>query len=225
MVYLRCPQLNKKGMSKEIKQVWYASYGSNILESRFHCYILGGQPKGSKKTYKGCTDKTLPQDKEEIYINSELYFAKKSKSWDSCGVGFINTEFNDKVQTLGRMYLITPEQYVEIVKQETNHRGELLIDFEKARGKGSLIIKEKSWYGNLLFLGEQNGNPIFTFTNEKNLTEEINAPSEQYLLTIINGIKETYNLNEIEIREYFENLTGIKGHAIEKKIAELIKWE
>ncbi|WP_442844597.1 hypothetical protein [Leeuwenhoekiella sp. H156] len=212
-------------MSKEIKQVWYASYGSNILESRFHCYILGGQPKGSKKTYKGCTDKTLPQDKEEIYINSELYFAKKSKSWDSCGVGFINTEFNDKVQTLGRMYLITPEQYVEIVKQETNHRGELLIDFEKARGKGSLIIKEKSWYGNLLFLGEQNGNPIFTFTNEKNLTEEINAPSEQYLLTIINGIKETYNLNEIEIREYFENLTGIKGHAIEKKIAELIKWE
>ncbi|WP_198519853.1 hypothetical protein [Polaribacter sp. ALD11] len=212
-------------MSEEIKQVWYASYGSNILESRFHCYILGGQPKGSKKTYKGCSDKTLPQEKEEVYINSELYFAKKSKSWDSCGVGFINTEFNDKIQTFGRMYLITTEQYVEIVKQETNHKGELLIDFKKAKEKGSLIIEEKSWYGNLLYLGEQNGNPIFTFTNEKDLTEEINPPSEQYLLTIINGLKETYNLNEIEIKEYFENLLGIKGYEIEKKLTELIKSE
>ncbi|AUC86662.1 hypothetical protein CW731_05730 [Polaribacter sp. ALD11] len=208
-----------------MKQVWYASYGSNILESRFHCYILGGQPKGSKKTYKGCSDKTLPQEKEEVYINSELYFAKKSKSWDSCGVGFINTEFNDKIQTFGRMYLITTEQYVEIVKQETNHKGELLIDFKKAKEKGSLIIEEKSWYGNLLYLGEQNGNPIFTFTNEKDLTEEINPPSEQYLLTIINGLKETYNLNEIEIKEYFENLLGIKGYEIEKKLTELIKSE
>ncbi len=222
---LMLPTIKQNRMSEEIKQIWYASYGSNILESRFHCYILGGQPKGSKKTYKGCSDKTLPQDKEEIYINRELYFAKKSKSWDSCGVGFINTKFNDKVQTFGRMYLITPEQYVEIVKQETNHKGELLIDFKKAKEKGSLIIKEKSWYGNLLFLGEQNGNPIFTFTNEKNLTEEINPPSEQYLLTIINGLKETYNLNEIEIKEYFENLAGIKGHGIEKELAELIKSE
>ncbi|WP_083994039.1 hypothetical protein [Gelidibacter algens] len=130
-------------MSKEIKQVWYASYGSNILESRFHCYILGGQPKGSKKTYFGCTDKTLPQDKEEIYIKSELYFAKISKSWNNCGVGFIKTEFNDKVQTLGRMYLITPEQYAEIVKQETNHEGKLIIDFKKAQEKGSLYFQRK----------------------------------------------------------------------------------
>ncbi|MFV0388218.1 MAG: hypothetical protein ACK5NT_05635 [Pyrinomonadaceae bacterium] len=210
-------------MTDEIKQVWYASYGSNILESRFHCYIIGGQPKRSKKTYNGCTDKTLPQDKKEIYINRELYFAKRSASWGSCGVGFINPEFNDKVQTLGRMYLITSEQYVEIVKQENNDNGELLIDFKKAKEKGSLIIKEKSWYGNLLFLGEQNGVPIFTFTNEKNLTEEINAPSEEYLLTIISGLKETYNLNGIEIIKYFENLSGIKGFGIEKKLTELIK--
>ena len=211
-------------MSEEIKQVWYASYGSNILESRFHYYIRGGQPKGSKKIYKGCSDKTLPKDKEEIYINSELYFAKKSTSWDNCGVGFIKTKFNDKIQTLGRMYLITTEQFTEIVKQETNNEGELHIDFKKAKERGSLIIKKKpSWYGNLLYLGEQNGNPIFTFTNEENLIEDINSPSEQYLSTIINGLKETYNLNEIEIKEYLENLTGNKGYGIEKKLTNLIK--
>jgi hypothetical protein len=68
-------------MPQETKHVWYASYGSNILESRFHCYILGGQPKGAKKTNPGpgCTDKTLPIAKEEVTINSELYFAKNAK--------------------------------------------------------------------------------------------------------------------------------------------------
>jgi hypothetical protein len=210
-------------MSKEIKKVWYASYGSNILESRFHCYILGGQPKGSNKKNIGCSDKTLPQDKKEIYINSALYFAKASKNWGNGGVGFIKTEFDDKVQTYGRMYLITPEQFVEIVKQENNYTGELLIDFKKAQKKGSLILKQKSWYGNLFYLGEQNGNPIFTFTNEKNLTEDINPPSEQYLETIINGLKETYNLNTTETEEYFSNLQGVKGFAIEKKLNELSK--
>ena len=121
------------------------------------------------------------------------------------------------------MYLITPKQFIEIVEQETNHIGKLQINFKKAKEKGSLIIKEKSWYGNLHYLGEQNGNPIFTFTNENNLNEEINPPSEQYLLTIINGLKETYNLNEIEMKEYFENLNGIKGYEIEKKLTNLIK--
>ena len=99
----------------------------------------------------------------------------------------------------------------------------MLIDFKKAKEKGSLIVKEKSWYGNLLYLGEQYGSPIYTFTNEKYLSDKINPPNEQYLLTIINGLKETYNLNENEIKEYLENLSGIKGYSIEKKLIELIK--
>jgi hypothetical protein len=40
---------------------------------------------------------------------------------------------------------------------------------------------------------------------------------------IINGLKETYHFNENEIKEYFENLVGIKGFEIEKKLTNLIK--
>jgi hypothetical protein len=123
------------------------------------------------------------------------------------------------------MYLITVDQFVEVVKQENNYKGELRIDLKKAKEKGSLIVRENSWYGNLLYLGEQKGHPIFTFTNERKLTEEINPPSEQYLLTIMNGLKETYNLNEIELKEYFEEKVGIKGYEIEKKLLELVKSE
>jgi hypothetical protein len=212
-------------MSKDIKQLWYASYGSNILESRFHCYILGGQPKGSQKTHHGCTDKTLPQDKKEILINHELYFAKESKGWGDGGVGFIKTEFNEAVQTLGKMYLVTTEQFIEIVKQENNFEEELLIDFNKVIENGSLLINKDSWYGTLLYLGEEDGNPIFTFTNTKNLIEEINPPTKQYLSTIINGLKKAYHLNEIEIEEYFKNKLGIKGSKIEKELVDIIKLE
>ncbi len=212
-------------MSEKIKHVWYASYGSNILEDRFHCYILGGQPKGAKKTNPGCTDKTLPIAKEEVSINHQLYFAKHAKGWDAGGVGFINTKFNDNIQTYGRMYLITVDQFIEVVKQENNFKGELRIDLQQAKEKGSLVVKENSWYGNLLYLGDQKGHPIFTFTNERKLTEAINPPSEQYLLTIMNGLKETYNLSEIKLKEYFEDKVGIKGYAIEKRLAELVKSE
>lgn len=206
-------------------QVWYASYGSNLLEDRFNCYIQGGQPKGSNNIYKGCTDKTLPTESEEIYIKSELYFANKSKSWNGSGVGFIKTDFNENKSTLGRMYLITQEQFVEVVKQETNNNSDLNIDFEKAKKSGSIIFRKKSWYGNLLYLGEQNGNPIFTFTNERNLNDKINAPNKEYLSMIISGIKETYNLSDLEIKEYLEEIEGIKGNPIEKELGKLIKKE
>lgn len=209
-----------------IKQdkIWYASYGSNLLEDRFECYIKGGKPIGSNNLYQGCTDKTLPTESEEIYIKSELYFANKSKSWNGSGVGFIKTDFDESKTTLGKMYLITKEQFIEVVKQETKNNGDLYIDYEKARKSGSLIFKEKSWYGNLIYLGEQNGNPIFTFTNEKNLTDKINAPSEEYLSIIINGIKETYNLSDLDIKEYLEKAEGIKGNPIEKELDKLIRF-
>ncbi len=206
-------------------QVWYASYGSNLLEERFNCYIKGGQPKGSNNFYKGCTDKTLPTENEEIFIKRELYFAKKSKSWNGSGVGFIKTNFDENKTTLGRMYLITKEQFVEVVKQETKNNGDLSIDFEKAKKSGSVTFRENSWYGNLLYLGEQNGNPIFTFTNERNLNDKLNAPKKEYLSMIICGIKETYNLSDLEIKAYLEDIQGIKGNPIEKELEKIIKKE
>jgi len=41
-------------------------------------------------------------------------------------------------------------------------------------------VSENSWYGKVLFLGEEDA-PIFTFTNENFLAEEINVPNHHYL--------------------------------------------
>ena len=203
-------------------KVWYASYGSNLQWERFLCYIRGGQPKGRTDVYNGCRDKTLPEEDEEFYINSRLYFAKASKGWNKGGVGFISNFFDEANKTLARIYLITKEQFVDVVKQETKYNGKLKIDFEQCIKEGSLVFKDPSWYGNLIYLGEQNQYPIFTFTSKQDFTDEINKPNKDYLKTIIEGIKEIFPYSDVEICEYLLPLEGVNGNYAKEELIDLI---
>ena len=81
--------------------VWYASYGSNLCEDRFLCYIKGGMPQGSKKMHLGCSDKTAPRATQNIIINRALYFAKEYSSWGKGGVAFIKMNQMKKKLLLG----------------------------------------------------------------------------------------------------------------------------
>jgi len=198
-------------MLQKEKYVWYASYGSNLLEKRFLCYIQGGQPEGSLKMHLGCNDKSLPIDKEAIYINRELYFAKNSNQWGG-GVGFIRTNVDPRQRTLGRMYLITKEQFADVVMQEMNSEHSPSINFKKAINDGSLTFEDGSWYGMVVYLGAKHEIPIFTFTHQENITPA-NKPGESYLKLVIKGIKETYgHLNTNEIVDYLITKDGIKGN-------------
>lgn len=208
-------------MDRKENYIWYASYGSNLLEERFLCYIRGGKPAGSNTQHKGCRDKTLPIDNKEIHINHELYFARKSRSWGNGGVAFICTRSNPQTRTLGRMYLITTEQFIDVVKQENDFTGSLNIDFEKAVHSGSLVFKKTQWYGNLIYLGEHSGSPIFTFTHENDISPPT-RPSESYLKTIIKGIREThYQLRAEDIVNYLSSIQGIENYYSSKELMEL----
>jgi hypothetical protein len=190
---------------KKVDKVWYASYGSNLLEKRFSCYIAGGTPEGAQREYEGCTDRTLPQESKPIIINAELYFARQSKTWHGGGVAFIKPTESPDVKTLGRMYLITAEQFSEVVKQEIRLKEDLILDLEELEEKGSLLLNEESWYNKLLFLGREDGYPIFTFTNKDYLKDEINPPHETYFKTISAGLKETYGMTDVEIEGYLRS--------------------
>lgn len=192
-------------MKKKVQKVWYASYGSNLLKKRFSCYIAGGTPEGAQREYAGCTDKNLPEASKPITINAELYFARQSKTWHGGGVAFIKPTEDPDMNTLGRMYLITAEQFSEVVKQEIRLKEDLVIDLEELAAKGSLLLNERSWYNKLLFLGRENGYPIFTFTNKDYLKDEINPPHETYHSTIAAGLRETYGMTDLEIKEYLRS--------------------
>jgi hypothetical protein len=62
--------------------VWYAGYGSNLLRKRFDCYIKGGKPDGSTKTYPGCRDKTDPRDDRPVTLRHDFFFADHSDTWN-----------------------------------------------------------------------------------------------------------------------------------------------
>jgi hypothetical protein len=202
-------------------KVWYACYGSNILEERFLCYIKGGQPKGAKTIYEGCSDKTLPVDNEDFYICSELYFAKESGNWRNGGVAFVRTSFEPQASTIGRIYLVTKGQLIDIARQETNTKTELTIDFDKAIEGGSYIFKRPSWYGNLLYLGQQNEYPIFTLTNEHDL-QPFTKRSRDYIKTISEGIKEAHNFDEKTVFEYLRSKPGINGNYNDQELLAII---
>jgi hypothetical protein len=159
-----------------------------------------------------------------VTINHELYFSKSSSIWEHGGVAFIRAEKNENIKTLGRMYLITTEQFEQVVRQENAIEPEderIQIDLEDTISKGESII-DGNWYSQILFLGYEDGNPILTFTGGWSDDEiEPNPPGEKYLKTIIKGIKEAYELDDANMVEYLIDVEGIKGRIGEEI---LIKW-
>jgi len=157
--------------------VWYLSYGSNLNLKRFYRYIEGGKCEYNDKIYKGCEDKTLSKKNKPKIINYEMYYAKKSGSWDNGGVCFLKPNQDSNIITYARMYLVKYNQFLDIKKQE---------------GK---------WYSKEILIGYDEGYPIYTFTNERILDRTI--PSKKYVDVIYEGLKETFpNIDNSILKKY-----------------------
>src|SRR5699024_2214338 len=197
---------------QDSNKIWYVCYGSNILASRFYCYIRGGQPEGTFRRYTGCRNKSLPLKSKPVGIPYQLYFAKSSKTWNGGGVAFIHPRKKPSFATLGKAFLISRQQFVDLVKQEIDSTENLFLDFEKTRRDGRLLYRPEAWYSELLFLGEFDGYPQFTFTSHQFLSEELAAPDVSYLSKITRGIKNTYpEITAEKIRTYFKNKPGCEN--------------
>ncbi|MGN8646563.1 hypothetical protein ACTNEO_11225 [Gracilibacillus sp. HCP3S3_G5_1] len=208
-------------MSEKDSYVWYASYGSNLSRDRFLCYIKGGRPKGSEKREVGCRDKSLPIAEETYIMQYPLYFAKESQRWQKQGVAFIGLSKDKSYHTYSRKYLITVEQFMDVVKQE-NNGGEVNLHLEAVIKRGSMKFRD-SWYGTILYLGEEDGYPILTFTADWDLDVPFNKPSNEYLSMIIHGLKTTLSLGDKEILNYFITKPGIAGNYTKTELENVIK--
>lgn len=202
--------------------VWYASYGSNLSYDRFMCYIEGGMPIGSSHREKGCLNKTAPIKDKAVTIKHELRFVQRSKRWNNQGVAVISLASSDRFETLGRMYLITKEQFYHVVMQENNLMCSDASAFKLPKEGESLVIAQ-GLYGRILCLGHEEGYPIYTFTSVK--SEEdllINGPSEAYLQMIARGILETYDLSAMQLVNYFKDLKGIQDYYSQTQLKNLL---
>ena len=214
-----------------VKLVWYASYGSNLKRERFMCYIKGGRPRGSAKQYLGCRDKRDPIESRPIPLNFELYFAGRSNTWprrekDSGvpgGIAFIGQN-PERGPTLGGMYLITDEQFNDVVLQEndkTPDGNRYVPAFEQLVSQRELSLVGDPLYGKILNIGFEEARPILTFTTGRRLT--LNEPSENYLKEIAAGIKETYpQMSNDNITEYLLRADGVHGKIDLTKIKDWV---
>ena len=94
-------------------EVWYATYGSNMLEERLKVYLTGGEYQG--KVYFGCNkcqNFNLWNESYWAAFNGERYFAESSSRWDGGGVAFYDPEAKGKVEM--KLYKITSEQLDDI---------------------------------------------------------------------------------------------------------------
>jgi hypothetical protein len=108
---------------------------------------------------------------------------------------------------------------MDIVKQENNGI-DFHFDMDEVINNGSKVFRD-AWYGNIVYLGEEKGFPVFTFTAPWNINDvEAKKPSHAYLTTIIKGLKEN-NSNE-EIFQYLQTKPGIKDHYTDDELKRLI---
>ena len=164
--------------------VWYAAYGTNLLESRMACYLQGGLCAQNGKMYDGCTDRSLWTDTGLYYCRGHVYFGRSSGTWEGKGVPFFKPVFteiwHDHRTVCMKLYRITRGQLDEVQEQEGN---------------------SDNWYGKMYCLGlDKDGTPIITLTSRSE--NEENAPCDALLETMYLGLTTCCEYNKTEAVRY-----------------------
>lgn len=194
-------QIKKHVVTLKGDYIWYVTYGVDLLYEKFLHYIKGGICRFNHTEYYGCTDQTEPLASRVIRIPYEAYVGNSSPSWNYKGVMFLDT--NQSGETLGRMYLVTSQQYEEIRDQE---------------GRSAM------WYDKEVDLGEYLGVPIRAITSKER--KIVSIASSKYQDVVEAGIKEAYpEKNEAEIEAYLEKIFGYEVEINEWEETLKAKWE
>ncbi len=198
-------------MKNPNERVWYAVYGTNLNEERFSCYIKGGVPEGTSRPDTGCRDRTPAIDGGKTTLPFQLYFSKRSAKWENGSVGFLALKKDSAAKTLGRKYSIKRQQFEDIFKQSNGISvdREFPVDLEKVMEAGALTLSE-SWFGRIVFLGLEEGVPVFTLTAYWDFEPgKVSPPSGKYLAHFVKGLKQTYGFSEAQTAEYLADKPGM----------------
>ncbi len=189
-------------MLLESNKVWYTAYGSNLLRERFYKYLQGGVIPGNSRVEKGAKDNTLPEAERKYLFLGKLYFCYEASKWDGSGVAFIDNKDLGS-QIYGKQYLITADQFFDIVKQENATEEDFIFNEKELLINKETIIYPDRWYGRVVLLGIEDSIPMITFTsvdNPKSLPQKELIGG--YRSVIEKGLKETWNLSDREIGKY-----------------------
>lgn len=181
--------------------VWYVSYGSNLHRARFLSYLQGGLMPGGLRADTGCRDPSPPEADEALHLPFELYFSGESRVWGG-GVAFLDhTERPGATPTYARGYVITGEQFEDLVAQESK-RAHAPVDWATLATHGRVVVGPGR-YDALVLLGSRDGLPLVTFTHPRPLAANTTAvPVVGYLNMLASGLREAHALPDDVIAAY-----------------------
>lgn len=207
--------------------MWYAAYGSNLDERRFLAYLRGGAVPGAPRgtSHSGARDPAVPRAAAPVTVPLEAYFARSSSTWGG-GVAFVDTAGAPSV-TLGRGYLITATQLVDVYLQENRLRPGDRPDVDAAvtganLGSGETLDLLDGWYGRLVCLDPLDGVPVVTITARPPAPEPA-MPSPAYLGVLAAGLAQTYGHGPHEAARYLARWPGNLGRRSVDEIASLLE--
>jgi hypothetical protein len=190
-----------------VKRLWYVAYGTNLSRARFLVYLQGGRPIEGARHHPGSRNPLAPERDAALMIPGGLRFVGKSSIWGG-GMAIYDAEARDEVAA--RAYLITAEQFVDILAQEMRLEPGLDVDLAPVRETGWHSFGPGR-YQTLGQLGVRDGLPMLTFTSADVANHPVHAPSEGYLRTMATGLRESHGWTSARIGAYLSRFPGAAG--------------
>lgn len=197
--------------------VWYAAYGSNLSRTRFGCYLRGGTPTGAGHSFPGSRDQSDPMDDRPWEIHTELVFGGTSITWGG-GVAFVDPDA--EIVTKARLYLITGEQFADVVAQE-NWLAPGTVPPPVFEDAVESVVGAEHMYGLVLSLGSLDDRPVLTFTQHRGTA--VAAPSPAYLRHVANGLREAHEMTTSDVVAYLAERRGIAGNLTLETLTRLLR--
>lgn len=188
--------------------VWYVSYGSNMNAARFGCYLAGGTPPGARRGFPGCRNGQRPVATRGHELSGGIYFATESLVWGG-GRAFYDPALPGTAAM--RAYLITVEQFSDLVAQEMYRAPGVDLDLTEALMTGRATLGPGR-YETLLCVGALDGYPVLTFTAPWSSADvELLAPSARYLGILAGGLREAHGWDPGQAASYLASRPGAAG--------------
>ena len=189
--------------------VWYVSYGSNLHRHRFLSYLEGGRMPGGRRADRGCRDPSPPRDDAPLDLAFPLYFSGESRVWGG-GVAFLDHESHTRGErTYARGYVITGEQFEDLVAQESK-RDHADVDWATL-ARDRQVTVGPGRYDLAVVVGERDGLPMVTFTHPSPMAANPTAaPVVGYLHMLAEGLRDAHGLDDTAVADYLVRHPGAR---------------
>lgn len=184
--------------------VWYVAYGSNMTWSRFRYYLEGGVLPETGRLHDGARDPSPPAADMPIWLPGRAYFATETQFW---GGGRILYDPDAPGVTAGRAWLITAQQFCDIMAQEMKQAPDWDLDLPV--GEGESLAVGPGHYETVTCTGTMGGHPVLTFRAPWSAGDaEPLPPSPAYRAMIETGLRETFGWTRQKAADYLESVIG-----------------